>query len=188
MAGMLPGVESARRRRLRGSSGWCDPSSVISSGFGSARIRLSHDTHLAPISFMQRSMENQSDEDKKLGGAAREAKERLDGRLRGHLKQEIRRQNSQETLTSVGRRSRTAPMDIFRSKKNGLKKLNWGKKWLKWKSSEEDECAICLDEFKESEKIAHLPCAHRFHCDCLLPWLESTAQCPCCRATVFGSS
>lgn len=37
---------------------------------------------------------NQSDEDSKLGGAAREAKERLDGRLRGHLNKEIRRYGS----------------------------------------------------------------------------------------------
>ncbi|XP_076924815.1 uncharacterized protein LOC143587399 [Bidens hawaiensis] len=186
MAGMLPGVETARRRRLRGS----DPNP--GSGFGSARIRLSHDTHLAPTSFLLRY---QLDEDENLGGAAREAKERLDGRLRGHLKQEIKRQNSQETITSVGRRLSTAPMvmedlqmEVFGSKRKGLKKLRWGKKWLRWKSSEDDECAICLDQFKASEKVAHLRCAHRFHSECLLPWLESNAHCPCCRATVYGSS
>ncbi|KAI7748701.1 hypothetical protein M8C21_004758, partial [Ambrosia artemisiifolia] len=163
MAGMLPGVESARRRRFRG---WSDPSSVAGSGFGSSRIRLSKDTHLTPTSFLQRSMVNQSDEDK-LGGAAREAKERLDGRLRGHLKQDIKRQNSQETLSGVGRRisgnqvvMEDLQMEIFGSKKNGLKRFRWGKKWLRWKSSEEDECAICLDRVKASEKIVQLPCVH----------------------------
>ncbi|KAK9055136.1 hypothetical protein SSX86_026218 [Deinandra increscens subsp. villosa] len=181
MAGMLPGVESARRRRLRG---WSDPSSltasVSGSGFGSARMsRLSlssHDTHLTPTSFFT------VNEDEKLGGAAREAKERLDGRLRGHLKQEIRKSRS----TNPAMAMEDLQLEIFRSKKNGL---NWGKKWLRWKSlDEQDECAICLDQVKRSEKIAQLRCAHRFHSECLLPWLESTAHCPCCRATVFGSS
>lgn len=55
MAGMLPGVESARRRRLRGtSSGWNDPSSVVGSGLGSGRFRLSYDTHITPTSFLVR--------------------------------------------------------------------------------------------------------------------------------------
>lgn len=197
MAGMLPGVESARRRRLHGGSG--DQSSAIVSGFGSARIRISHDTHLKPTSFSQRRVVNQSDEDDnyKLGGAAKEAKERLDGRLRGHLKQEIGRQNSQERLSSVGRRSTTTttPMvmgnsqtEILGLKKNGLKTFRWGRMGLSWKSSKQDECAICLDQFKASEKITHLTCTHRFHSDCLLPWLESNAHCPCCRATVFCSN
>ncbi|KAJ0749638.1 hypothetical protein HanLR1_Chr05g0172351 [Helianthus annuus] len=130
MAGMLPGVESARRRRLRGSSGWSDPSSVVSSGLGFARIRLSNNTHLTPTSLLQRGMVNQSDEDEKLGGAAREAKERLDGRLRGHLKQEIKRQNNQETTPVV---MEDLHMEIYRSKK----KLRWGKMWLRWKSLEQ---------------------------------------------------
>lgn len=184
MAGMLPGVESARRRRIHGSSGWCDSSSVVGSGFGSPRIRLSHDTHPTPTSFLQRSMVNQSDEDEKLGGAAREAKERLDGRLRGHLKKDITRKTSQERSSSVGRMS-TTPMQI---EVFGLKKrLSWGRMGLSWKSSNQDECAICLDRFKSSEKVIHLPCTHQFHSDCLLPWIETNAHCPCCRTIVIGS-
>ncbi|KAI3781980.1 hypothetical protein L2E82_12009 [Cichorium intybus] len=190
MAGMLPGVESARRRRLHGSSGWCDSSSVIGSGFGSARFRVSHDTRLTPASFLQ-SMANQSDEDEKLGGAAKEAKERLDGRLRGHLNKEIR---SRERLSSVGRRSTTSmvvenlQIEVFGLKKSGLKRLNWRKMGLNWKSSNQEECAICLDHFKTSEKVIHLPCTHRFHSDCVLPWLETNTHCPCCRTTVIASN
>ncbi|PWA40836.1 zinc finger, RING/FYVE/PHD-type [Artemisia annua] len=193
MAGMLPGVESARRRRF---SGWSDPSSVMNSGFGSARTtRHSNDAYVKPTSFLQRSMVNQLDDDDKLGGVAREAKERLDGRLRGHLKKEITRQSSQERLTGVGRRSTASSvmienlqMEVYGLKKNGLKRLSWGRMGLSWKSSKQDECAICLDHYKAREKITVLPCAHRFHSDCLLPWLESNAHCPCCRATVFGSN
>lgn len=36
-------------------------------------------------------MVNQSDEDENLGGVARKAKERLDGRLRSHWKSDINR-------------------------------------------------------------------------------------------------
>ncbi|KAI3771782.1 hypothetical protein L6452_02950 [Arctium lappa] len=141
MAGMLPGVETARRRRLRG---WCDSSSVIGSGFGSMRSRLSHDTHITHTSFLQR---NQSDDDDdKLGGAAREARERLNGRLRGHLKSESRRQNSQESVGGVGRRSNTSTcmvmenlqMEVFGLKKSGSKRFSWGRMRLIWKLSNQD--------------------------------------------------
>nr|XP_043620562.1 probable E3 ubiquitin-protein ligase RHY1A [Erigeron canadensis] len=190
MAGMLPGVETARRRRLHGS---CDPSTaVIGSGYGSLRStrQLSHDTHFTPTSFLQRSMVNQLDDDYKLGGVAREAKERLDGRLRGHLKQDISRNNGQERLSGGGRRTTSTPivMENFVLKKNGLKRLRWGRMGLSWKTSKQDDCAICLDQYKASEKISLLPCTHRFHSDCLLPWLESNAHCPCCRATIFCSN
>ncbi|XP_024961295.1 probable E3 ubiquitin-protein ligase RHY1A [Cynara cardunculus var. scolymus] len=188
MAGMLPGVETARRRRLRSSS-------VIASGFGSISSRLSHDTHFIDTLFLQR---NQSDdEDDKLGGAAKEAKERLNGRLRGHLKSEIRRQNSQERVGGVWRRSNATTtsmvmqdlrMEVFGLKKSGSKRFGWGRIGSSWKSSNQDECAICLDQFKAGETVTHLPCAHRFHSDCVCPWLEDNAQCPCCRRTVLGSN
>ncbi|KAL4571427.1 hypothetical protein LXL04_018186 [Taraxacum kok-saghyz] len=133
MAGMLPGVESARRRRIHGSSGWCDSSSVLSSGLGSARFRVSQDSRFTPTSFLERCMVNQSEEDEKLGGVAREAKERLDGRLRGYLKKDLTRKRSQEISRIVGRRS-TTPMvlenlkiDVFGLKNSGSKKLSWGR-------------------------------------------------------------
>ncbi|KAL4571428.1 hypothetical protein LXL04_018187 [Taraxacum kok-saghyz] len=193
MAGMLPGVESARRRRIHGSSGWCDSSSIVGSGFGSARIRVSHDTHFTTTSFLQRSMVNQTEEDEKLGGVAREAKERLDGRLRGHLKKDITRKKSQERSGSVGRT--TTPMvvenlqvEVFGLKKSGLRRLSWGRTGLSWKSMNQEECAICLDHLKANEKVIHLPCTHRFHSDCLVPWLERNSHCPCCRTIVIGSN
>ncbi|KAI3771783.1 hypothetical protein L6452_02951 [Arctium lappa] len=185
MAGMLPGVETARRRRLRSSS-------VMGSGFGSIRSRLSQDTHFTDTSsFLQR---DQFDEDDKLGGRAKEAKERLNGRLRGHLKSEIRRQNSQERVVGVWRRSNTTTcmlmenlqMEVFGLKKSGSKWFSWGRMGSSWKSSNQDECAICLDRFKASEMVTHLPCAHRFHSDCVLPWLETNTQCPCCRTKILG--
>lgn len=47
-------------------------------------------------------------------------------------------------------------------------------------------CAICLDEFENKEKVRVLPCQHRFHEDCLVPWLtERHASCPLCKFDVL---
>ncbi|KAH0460836.1 hypothetical protein IEQ34_008411 [Dendrobium chrysotoxum] len=49
------------------------------------------------------------------------------------------------------------------------------------------ECAVCLNEFKDGEKIRCLPrCTHRFHVDCIDMWFYSHSTCPLCRAAVEG--
>ncbi|KAG0453612.1 hypothetical protein HPP92_024916 [Vanilla planifolia] len=58
-------------------------------------------------------------------------------------------------------------------------------------AEEEDEfveCAVCLSEFSEGEKIRGLPlCGHRFHIDCIDMWLHSHSTCPLCRAAIEGA-
>ncbi|KAM0925500.1 hypothetical protein ACQ4PT_004152 [Festuca glaucescens] len=50
------------------------------------------------------------------------------------------------------------------------------------------ECAVCLSEFQEGERLRLLPtCLHAFHIDCINAWLQATANCPLCRAAVSGS-
>ncbi|PKU62846.1 RING-H2 finger protein ATL2-like [Dendrobium catenatum] len=47
------------------------------------------------------------------------------------------------------------------------------------------ECAVCLNKFKDGEKIRCLPpCSHRFHIDCIDMWFYSHSTCPLCRAAV----
>ncbi len=47
-------------------------------------------------------------------------------------------------------------------------------------------CAICLEEFEHQEKLRALPCGHKFHEDCLVPWLtERHASCPLCKMDVL---
>jgi hypothetical protein len=47
-------------------------------------------------------------------------------------------------------------------------------------------CAICLEEFEDKEKVRVLPCKHRFHEDCLVPWLtERHSSCPLCKFDVM---
>lgn len=51
-------------------------------------------------------------------------------------------------------------------------------------SLEQEDCSVCLEHFVSGQQLICLPCKHRFHSDCLIPWLESHAKCPYCRAKV----
>ncbi|GLT29632.1 hypothetical protein SLA2020_044860 [Shorea laevis] len=191
MAGMLPGVECARRRRFHQSCGGSDSPSLVLHG----RTRRSSfclytsksETHHTSVSTQHRNILNQGYQDEKLGGAAREAKERLDERL-GTRKSEPKRHESREIFQySDGRSMALSELqtEVFGSrKKNGSKMFSWAK--LGWKASDQDECVVCLDRFKVGETLVHLPCAHRFHSRCLVPWLETNAYCPYCRMEIFS--
>lgn len=49
------------------------------------------------------------------------------------------------------------------------------------------ECAVCLSDFEENEKIRLLPkCNHSFHIDCINMWFHSHSTCPLCRTPVDG--
>lgn len=43
------------------------------------------------------------------------------------------------------------------------------------------QCAVCLKEWTAGEESKRLPCKHKFHPTCILPWLEKTNSCPVCR-------
>ncbi|KAI6679209.1 hypothetical protein NL676_033090 [Syzygium grande] len=193
MAGMLPGVEFARRRRLhQGGGAWSDP--PVTAAYGSVRrcsmslYSRSHEPHHhSSSSYFQRGAMNRGCEDEKLGGVAREAKERLDEKLRTQrIKSECRRSNADgiRTIDQEGDshlRREVVPGNGLK-KGGGTKRFSWGK--LSWKATDQEECAVCLDSFRAGETLIHLPCAHRFHSRCLVPWLESHSQCPCCRMAV----
>ncbi|VVA92319.1 unnamed protein product [Arabis nemorensis] len=49
------------------------------------------------------------------------------------------------------------------------------------------DCAVCLCEFSEEDKLRLLPiCSHAFHIDCIDTWLLSNSTCPLCRGTLFS--
>jgi len=48
---------------------------------------------------------------------------------------------------------------------------------------EEEECSICLEIFKQKDKILILPCYHFFHQECILKWSKRNNDillCPYC--------
>ncbi|KAJ1692085.1 hypothetical protein LUZ63_008783 [Rhynchospora breviuscula] len=52
-----------------------------------------------------------------------------------------------------------------------------------------EECAVCLAEFKDGDKVRVLPrCQHQFHVDCIDTWFQSHASCPLCRTPVEEST
>ena len=50
----------------------------------------------------------------------------------------------------------------------------------------DDQCAVCLCEFKEGEELRLVPkCEHRFHSGCIDMWFHSHTTCPLCRTPVL---
>ncbi|KAG0472131.1 hypothetical protein HPP92_016677 [Vanilla planifolia] len=48
------------------------------------------------------------------------------------------------------------------------------------------DCAVCLCEFSDDDKLRLLPiCGHAFHLDCIDTWLLSNSTCPLCRGALF---
>jgi hypothetical protein len=51
---------------------------------------------------------------------------------------------------------------------------------------QEHKCAICLDDIVDGTP-AILPCGHKYHLDCILPWLtERQSKCPLCKFDVLA--
>ena len=44
-----------------------------------------------------------------------------------------------------------------------------------------NDCAVCLEEFKNGTNVTKLKCGHLFCSDCIEKWLSNSITCPCCR-------
>ncbi|KAB1284035.1 E3 ubiquitin-protein ligase DZIP3 [Camelus dromedarius] len=49
---------------------------------------------------------------------------------------------------------------------------------------EEEPCVICHENLSP-ENLSVLPCAHKFHSQCIRPWLMQQGTCPTCRLHVL---
>uniref|UniRef100_A0A0E0K6C5 RING-type E3 ubiquitin transferase n=1 Tax=Oryza punctata TaxID=4537 RepID=A0A0E0K6C5_ORYPU len=203
MAGMLPGVECARRRRLRQGGGEAPcgtrrPSLCLYAG--------GHDHALlgSSSSKQQRSACEKQHGWWTLDSNVREAKERLDQKLRSAapvvvVKRHNSAGKSQVAGTSMsssdgGEQPATASdtaaaapqWDVYTRKEGRPRR--WLRRLGRRPTPEEEECAVCLEELCAGEAVAHLPCAHRFHWGCAVPWVQAASRCPVCRAAVHLAS
>ncbi|CAN7118331.1 uncharacterized protein LOC103860540 [Brassica rapa] len=42
-------------------------------------------------------------------------------------------------------------------------------------------CAVCREEMSVGNEVAELPCRHKYHGECIVPWLGIRNTCPVCR-------
>jgi len=76
-------------------------------------------------------------------------------------------------------RPQTASRGLLRSK-TSVKKFETDQIAL-----EDASCVICLGDYKEGEKVRHLPCQHHFHKECIDEWLQQYSKsCPFCKADI----
>jgi len=48
-------------------------------------------------------------------------------------------------------------------------------------SNYQKSCCICMDDFRNSDKVRTLPCLHFFHTGCIDKWLLKNKTCPVCK-------
>lgn len=48
-------------------------------------------------------------------------------------------------------------------------------------AGEKQRCTVCLEDFMEGAVLRRLPCAHKFHKECIDCWLKQKATCPICQ-------
>lgn len=48
-----------------------------------------------------------------------------------------------------------------------------------------DVCSICMENFNDNDTLSILPCAHKYHTDCIKPWFDQgDTTCPHCKFDV----
>ena len=52
---------------------------------------------------------------------------------------------------------------------------------IKKLDKDKQNCVICMEDFKNGDKITNLPCLHMFHTNCIQSWLKTQNTCPICK-------
>eukprot|EP01135_Chromosphaera_perkinsii_P004435 Nk52_evm13s281 gene=Nk52_evmTU13s281 len=90
-------------------------------------------------------------------------------------------QSDLESATSSSERYSIASADC----RSSLPTFTTDEEWLKKMELEgATECVICSEDYNAKQSVTSLPCGHRYHKGCIMPWLVKSNSCPCCRADV----
>jgi len=207
---MLPGVVHSRRRIYLGAISSDDRQNSWVTG--KPRRAVPFADCGSPRNLMARPItlyQTDRNDNDKLHEAILEARERLEERLRApsvlnKRDSHVRLINNREQVSVGGLIAEARqPSELIRDiqptsvatsktcidllrKEIYVPETKGGKSWLKLKSraSEKEDCAVCLECFKLNQVLIHLPCGHKFHSSCLMPWLDNNQHCPYCRAKV----
>ncbi|XP_044484990.1 E3 ubiquitin-protein ligase RNF181-like [Mangifera indica] len=163
MAGMLPGVGVPPRRRIH--SHHRQESGFSRSGSPPWEWRAPS----APVVCT-------------LDETTLRARQRLEKRL-GYLNPSSRSMEVQSNIDrSLDLKEHTK--ESPRSAKKLLAK-HWNFR-LSRSKSERNICSVCLEEFQAEQAVMDLSCSHKYHSDCLLPWLADHPHCPYCRIPIHS--
>lgn len=69
----------------------------------------------------------------------------------------------------------------------GLEKVSYSElvpKCKKIKCQNDDECSVCVQEYKIGEYKRKLACGHEYHKKCIDKWLKDCLTCPICRKEI----
>uniref|UniRef100_A0ACD5ZR18 Uncharacterized protein n=1 Tax=Avena sativa TaxID=4498 RepID=A0ACD5ZR18_AVESA len=92
----------------------------------------------------------------------------------------------QELAESLGNESRGLSDDLMQYLAPW--KYKSGSGFFSRKTSNNDDCSVCLSAFRNRERLITLPCKHSYHAGCITRWLKINKTCPVCKYEVFGPS
>ena len=88
---------------------------------------------------------------------------------------------SYEQLMALGERVGKVSTGCSKEQIDSLPELTY----KKGPDFKEVECLVCIEGFKDGDKVKKLPCNHTFHSDCINEWLSVKNECPYCRVRPF---
>ncbi|XP_078172477.1 uncharacterized protein LOC144566338 [Carex rostrata] len=168
---MLPGVEVARKRRFHNHEiqPWV-PQGHITQSQGPLKSSMGEPAMAARIRL-----------EEKLRGAGSTSPSNSSSRWSQFMRDGANTSRQQNTMTSINSAMTQRLNQVEATAKSAVP----DSLFLKRVVSRVDElCAVCLEKVRGKKKVMRLPCSHKYHSDCVLPWLVTHPDCPCCRSAV----